>query len=122
MVTTPYIILEDIEVFQGSAEPLQWTLTDASGTAINLSGKTVQFVVWQSPDGGQTKTTLLTYDNATHGNVVVSGSSSNIVTVNMQAVDTKNLIQTETYFSLSNRTDNVPLVTGAYSVLPAQWV
>lgn len=75
------LVDEDKQVYQSTSLPtLTWTVVDADGSAINLSGATVVLTVY-AVDG----TTLFTLSGAA---VVISGASSNIVTATHTAANT----------------------------------
>lgn len=73
---------------QGSGPTDLWTITDATGAAIDLSAKTVRFVVAETTDDGDDEdpydddlTALYQYETGTDSNISVGGASGNQVSV-----------------------------------------
>lgn len=109
----PAFARRNVEAAQGSANPYRWILVDASGAAVNLTGKAVRFVVGRQTDAGfETVTTYST--DAEPGNIAVGGASSNQVTVTPAVADMADA--GEFAYWLWNTTDDVLLVTGRWIV------
>jgi hypothetical protein len=90
-VTSPFIATKDLPAIPlGSGPSFQWTVVDSSGNAIDLSAKTVRFVV-ASADSGTDE--FSKYDDTLTGEfqyqsgLVISGGSSNVVTVQTDSDD-----------------------------------
>ena len=77
----PYTQL--VSVPQASSPIIPFPYTDVAGNPINLSGTTVSFSVFWSPDGGidAPYDVLFTLDNQMIGGVTVTGPNNNIVQV-----------------------------------------
>jgi hypothetical protein len=105
----------------GSAPAFAWTVTDATGAAVNLSGKTVRFVVASIATNvdpfAETETALFKYETGGSG-VVVSGTSSNVATVQVSATDTAAHVGSLRYWLL-NATDKQILASGKLPIVPA---
>jgi hypothetical protein len=91
---SPFVATKDLPAIpDGSGPAFQWTISDSSGTAVNLSGKTVRFVVASVDEGAEefsryddTLTGEFQYQSGTAA-LVVSGASNNVVTVQTDSDD-----------------------------------
>jgi hypothetical protein len=103
----------NFSVTQYSAQGVQWTLYHSDGTPYNLSGKTVNFRV-ANRDG----TTRISYGP---GNIAISGTSNNIVTVTFSTTDTPTAISGLTYtlWDVTVPANETPLARGQVSIIPA---
>lgn len=111
-------------ILQGSAPTDRWTITDAAGGAVGLSGKTVRFVAMEVSDAGDdvdsvyddSVTGLYKYETSGSG-IVVSGADNNIVSVTHSAANTATAGQFK--YILWNATDKLPLASGKLTIKPA---
>jgi hypothetical protein len=110
-------------VAQGSAPTDILTVTDGTGTAINLSGKSLRLVVASVTEGDDEESILddtlaAKYEYETGGSgLTVGGASSNQVTIQHTAANTATV--GEFRYWLWNTTDNIVLVKGSLTVEPA---
>lgn len=101
-----------LEQFQLSEAEHAITVTDAAGSAIDLTALTLRLVVFDEskPPVGMFQ--------VTNGSIVVSGASNNIATVTVDA--TASATASENYrWILWSTTDSVALANGAFKIWPA---
>jgi hypothetical protein len=105
----------------GSAPAFAWTVADAAGAAVNLTGKTVRFVVASVATNvdpfAETETALFKYETG-GGGVVISGTSNNVATVQFSGTDTAAHVGSQRYW-LVNVTDLQVLASGRLPIVPA---
>src|SRR5206468_2602678 len=101
-------------LIQYTAPQLQWTITDASGAAVNLAGKTIKFKAYTKD--GTSIASRFTYSTGA-GSVTIGGPSSNKVTVQFSGTDTATLYANLCY-ELQNTTDKLVLATGSIEMIP----
>lgn len=105
----------------GSAPLFAWTVTDATGAAIDLSAKLVRFVAASVTEGADpfadAESALFKYESGTAA-LAIGGASSNVVTLQLAAADTAAHIGDLRYWLL-NATDMQVLAAGRLPVVPA---
>jgi hypothetical protein len=122
-VTNPRQASRDLApMLAGSAPADLWTITDGTGAAVNLSGKSLRFVVYEIDDDGDdedrfddTLEAAWKYETGGAG-ITIGGGSSNQVTVQHTAA---NNVAGDWRYILWNTTDNLVLAHGKMPVLPA---
>jgi hypothetical protein len=107
------VAVRDVELVQYGTETYTWVITDATGAAVDLSGKTVRLVLFTND--GTTVTGVAQYESP--ADLTVSGSGHNNVTRTFSTTDsgTKRVMQ----YVLWNQTNGIPLVRGKIDVSPA---
>jgi hypothetical protein len=99
------------DIAQASAPAISWTIVDSSDAAVSLSGKTVRFVAARSNDA----TAAAVFNHSTGGNgVTISGTSNNIVTVQLTTTDTATAQQL--FYWIWDMTSDIALVNGTMPV------
>jgi hypothetical protein len=126
-VTNPRHATRDLAaILQGAENTDYWDIVDATGAAIDLSAKTVRFVVCQVDDEGDVDdrtddelTPLYQYTTGDDDNITISGDDDNRVSITHVAENT-GTPGVFRYF-LINVTDNIPLATGKLPIKPAKF-
>lgn len=110
--TTPtgVVTSSPITVYQNSAQSVPITVTDAAGNAVNLSGKTLKFNVYDETDPQSIKFSYST----TASSITISGASNNVATVQFSATDTAGFGSFK--YILWNTTNNVVLANAALQI------
>lgn len=126
-VDSPFIASKDLPATPvGSGPQFQWEIFDSSGNAVNLSGKTVRFVVATVDEGSDefskyddTLTGAFQYQSGTSA-LAVSGTSSNVVTVQVDSadIDTAGVHRYWIWDATTSGAERV-LVKGKFPVEPA---
>jgi hypothetical protein len=122
--SNPVIVGRDrAPLLQHSAPADEWTITDAAGAAVNLTGKTVRYVVYSIEDENDEEDVFdddlegeWKYETGGSG-VTISGASSNVVTVQHTAAN--NAEAGDYRYILWNVTDAIALVRGRLPIKPA---
>jgi hypothetical protein len=101
-----------ISLAKDSSEPHPiLIITDASGTAINLSGKALRLNVWNPNDGTEA---LAEQTFTTADKLSIGGDDNNQVTLDHAASDVPAIVERK--YDLWNVTDNYLLAQGIWSV------
>jgi hypothetical protein len=129
-VTNPRFATRDLApIAQGSTPTDQWTITDARGNAIDLSGKTLRLVAYTVTDAevasgacpdpfDATLTAAFKYETGGSG-IIVGGDNNNLVSITHSVGHTA--IAGEFRYWLLNVTDLLPLANGKMPIKPAVW-
>lgn len=104
----------DIQVYRNSSADIVWTVTDENGQVIDLSADLVRMTIYNLRSKEPLQP-LFSYD--TGSGLVVSGASSNIVTVTYSTANTANIGSFR--YDLLSVTRNLYLARGAFEVLQA---
>lgn len=91
-LVNPGTVISNVHLPQTSTPTLQWSVVDANGNPVNLSGKYILFTAWSTSDQGQSKVVVCQHDNAGIGGITITGTASNQVNISFTAADTANLI------------------------------
>lgn len=111
---------------QHSAPADAWTITDATGEAVDLSGKSLRFVVYSVTDAGDEADAT---DDTTSGSegwkyetggqgITLSGADNNVVTVQHDSAN--NDVPGQYRYALWNVTDELLLAKGKMNVIPCE--
>lgn len=115
-VQQPRVASINFEIGQSEVVTYTFIILDDNGDPVDLSGKTLNFVAWNSPNGGVTQVEAFSYSTADF--VTVTGASSNEVEVEFQAVDTAEAPATYSYSLVRVTGGPYRLVTGTMKVTP----
>jgi hypothetical protein len=110
-VSTGEVIGGSIVAYQNAIAVFAFSVADATGTPINLAGKTVRFAA--SPRQALNDPVIVK-DNATAGGLSISGTGNSTVTVTLEAEDTAKLRLLS--YSLWDVTDETPLAKGSLEI------
>ena len=102
-------------IAQASAVSVVFVCLDSDDVAINLSGKTVRFIVTRTPESDAA---VVFYRETGGSGVTVSGADSNNVTVAITTTNTASALRG--WYHLWNTTDSILLSRGAISIDPAK--
>jgi hypothetical protein len=122
-VTNPRYSTRDLPpIAQGSAPAEAFTIVDGSGAAVDLSGKTLRFVVCSvdEKDHDNPFDDVLTglYSYETGSGITLSGAGNNVVTVQHSAANT--VTPGRYRYFLWNVDDELELVKGKMPIEPAK--
>lgn len=101
------------QVFQHSAPTLLWEILDINGDPINLSGKDLRFIAYQSDGVSQTEVFSL---DSTRGEIIVTGTGNNVVNVSfpLSATDLPNFAGN---YVLWDITDKIVIGQGLFQLV-----
>jgi hypothetical protein len=124
VTTNPRYSTRDLPpIAQGSAPTEIWTITDGTGTPVNLSGKTIRLVAYLETEVGDTEDTFdntltpkFKYETGGSG-ITIGGASNNQVTVQHDAA--KTATPGHYRYWIWDTTSNVPLAKGRMPIEPA---
>lgn len=107
---TPILLTQNLNLIQGTAPSLSWSILDSSGNPVDISADNLLFVAYS--DDGQLQDDL--FQHGTGGHITVSGHT---VTVNFQLSDTALPIIAS--YVLRDLTLELAIAQGNYVVSPA---
>lgn len=109
------------KILQGSAPAEIFACVDDTGTSIDLTGKTVRFVVFSRTNGANTPyddTVSEGWQYQTGGSGITVGTGTNSNQVTIQHAATNNATAGAFEYELWNVTDKLPLSTGKMPIVP----
>ncbi len=97
---------QDIEYYNGDSRTKSYTVTDADGVAVDLSGDTITLTIKKRKSGSAVATLT------TASEISISGASNNVVNITFN----HDLVERAYYYDLYDNTDDQTLMYGKFIV------
>lgn len=119
-LATEYMGILNIQWDTNTAPAATFTVVDATGAAVNLSGKSLSFTTYRD-DGSGLLTGVFQYTTG-GGAITIGGGSFNAVTIQFAAGDLSIANAGVMDYLLKNETDNLDLMAGDLTINPVRSV